>query len=269
MKDYELEEIENCIEGEPEIGTHNIYPGKGKTEAIIGMNSESVIPNEGRAAFDIRFHILTKGEERVKLIINVEAQNSYYVSYPHVFRGLFYCSRMISEQKNTEFAHDNYQDLKKVYSIWLYMDSPDYAAHTITAYTISQHNLYGEYEEKERYDLMSVIAVRLAVNKDKEGGNPLHNMLETLFSSRLSIQEKEKKLEQEFGMRMTEEVKKGASSMCNYSDWVEEQGKKSLLEEQIKKKLDKNMSVKEIAEALEQEEGTIEKIIKEMMVESV
>lgn len=29
------------------------------------------------------------------------------------------------------------------------------------------------------------------------------------------------------------------------------------------------MSVKEIAEALEQEEGTIEKIIKEMMVESV
>ena len=70
-------------------------------------------------------------------------------------------------------------------------------------------------------------------------------------------------------MRMTEEVKKGASSMCNYSDWVEEQGKKSLLEEQIKKKLDKNMSVKEIAEALEQEEGTIEKIIKEMMVESV
>ena len=149
------------------------------------------------------------------------------------------------------------------------MDSPDYAAHTITAYTISQHNLYGEYEEKERYDLMSVIAVRLAVNKDKEGGNPLHNMLETLFSSRLSIQEKEKKLEQEFGMRMTEEVKKGASSMCNYSDWVEEQGKKSLLEEQIKKKLDKNMSVKEIAEALEQEEGTIEKIIKEMMVESV
>ena len=269
FQDYELEEIENCIEGEPEIGTHNIYPGKGKTEAIIGMNSESVIPNEGRAAFDIRFHILTKGEERVKLIINVEAQNSYYVSYPHVFRGLFYCSRMISEQKNTEFAHDNYQDLKKVYSIWLYMDSPDYAAHTITAYTISQHNLYGEYEEKERYDLMSVIAVRLAVNKDKEGGNPLHNMLETLFSSRLRIQEKEKKLEQEFGMRMTEEVKKGASSMCNYSDWVEEQGKKSLLEEQIKKKLDKNMSVKEIAEALEQEEGTIEKIIKEMMVESV
>ena len=53
---------------------------------------------------------------------------------------------------------------------------------------------------------MSVIAVRLAVNKDKEGGNPLHNMLETLFSSRLSLQENEKKLELEFGMRLTEEV---------------------------------------------------------------
>lgn len=52
--------------------------------------------------------------------------------------------------------------------------------------------MFLQYEEKERYDLMSVIAVRLAVNKDKKGGNPLHKMLETLFSSKLSIQEKEK-----------------------------------------------------------------------------
>ena len=64
FRDYELKQIENCIEGEPEIGTHNIYPGKRKTEAIIGMNSESVIPNEGRAAFDIRFHMNDFGAKK-------------------------------------------------------------------------------------------------------------------------------------------------------------------------------------------------------------
>ena len=35
---------------------------------------------------------------------------------------------------------------------------------------------------------------------------------------------KQFKLEKKFGMRMTEVVKKGANSMCNYSDFVEEQG---------------------------------------------
>lgn len=286
FRDYELEEIEDCIEGEPEIGTHNVYPGKG--EAIIGMNTESKIPNEGEATFDIRFFAITKGKQRVKLILNIEAQKKYYVGYPIILRGLFYCSRMISEQKDTEFRNDHYEDLKKVYSIWIYMDAPDYASHTISAYTIHHENLYGEYEEKERYDLMSVIAVRLAVDKEKEGGNQLHGMLETLFSKKMSVQEKEEKLERNFGMRMTEKVKEGAGSMCNYSDWVEEraiergmakgiaqgmaqgmaqgiaQGEKNLLISQVKKKLDKNMTVVEIAEALEQNVEDINNIIEEL-----
>lgn len=268
FKDYELMEIEGCIEGEPEVGTHKVYPGKGKTEAIIGMNTESKIPNEGEATFDVRCHVITKGEKRVKLILNVEAQKKYHVGYPPVLRGLFYCSRMISEQKDTEFVKNHYEDLKKVYSVWIYMDSPNYAAHTISAYTINHKNLYGEYEEKERYDLMSVVAVRLAVDRERDGGNELHGMLETLFSKKLSVQEKEDKLEHEFGMRMTEEVKGGAEGMCNYSDWVEErgmkQGEKNLLINQVKKKLDKNLSVEVIAQELEQDISVIQDVIAEL-----
>jgi hypothetical protein len=138
---------------------------------------------------------------------------------------------MVSEQKDTEFRHDDYGDLKKVYSIWLFMESPEYAAHTISSYTINHNSLYGEYVEKERYDLMNVIAVRLAVNKQLETGSELHQMLETLFSSRMTVREKEEKLEKEFGMRITEEVKKGANSMCNYSDFVEGQGIKKGIEQ--------------------------------------
>ena len=184
--DYTYEEIEGCIEGEPEIGAHPVHPGKG----------------------------------------NVEAQKSYYLTYPWILRGLFYCARMVSEQKDTEFRHDDYSDLKTVYSIWIFMESPKYAAHTISSYTVEHNNLYGEYVEKERYDLMNVIAVRLAVNENLGGGSELHQMLETLFSSSMTVQEKEEKLEKEFGMRMTEAVREGANSMCNYSDFVEEQGVK-------------------------------------------
>ena len=71
FRDYIYEEIEDCIEGEPEVGMHPVYPGKRKTEAIIGMNTESNIPNEGEVTFDVRCYAVTKGKERVKLIINI------------------------------------------------------------------------------------------------------------------------------------------------------------------------------------------------------
>ena len=62
-------------------------------------------------------------------------------------------------------------------------------------------------------------------------------MLETLFSSKMTIQEKEEKLEKEFGMRMVERIKEGANSMCNYSDFVEEHAMKSGLEKGMKQGL--------------------------------
>ena len=241
FRDYTYEEIENCIEGEPEIGTHPVHPGKRKTEAMTGMNTESKIPNEGEVFFDVRCYAVTKGKERVKLILNVEAQKSYHLTYPWILRALFYCARMVSEQKDTEFRHDNYDDLKKVYSIWLFMESPDYAAHTISSYTITHNSLYGEYVEEERYDLMNVIAVRLAINKAMEGGSDLHQMLETLFTSKMTVQEKEEKLEKEFGMRITETVKKGANSMCNISDLIEEQATKRGLEKGMQQGLQQGL----------------------------
>ena len=241
FRDYTYEEIENCIEGEPEIGTHPVHPGKRKTEAIAGMNTESKIPNEGEVFFDVRCYAVTKGKERVKLILNVEAQKSYYLTYPWILRALFYCARMVSEQKDTEFRHDDYGDLKKVYSIWLFMESPNYAAHTISSYTITHNSLYGEYEEEERYDLMNVIAVRLAINKALEGGSDLHQMLETLFTSKMTVQEKEEKLEKEFGMRITETVKKGANSMCNISDLIEEEATKRGLEKGMQQGLQQGL----------------------------
>ena len=42
-------------------------------------------------------------------------------------------------------------------------------------------------------------------------------MLDTSNYETNNEQEKEEKLEKKFGMRMTEVVKKGANSMCNYS----------------------------------------------------
>ena len=70
------------------------------------------------------------------------------------------------------------------------------------------------------------------------------------------------------------------NEMCNLSDYVEElgiqkgieqgieqgleQGKEQLLKQQISKKLVKGISIPEIADALEEKEETIRRIISEM-----
>lgn len=68
---------------------------------ITGDNTESKIPGEGCITYDIRFRAWIPGDEApsmIKLLINIEAQKSFYLKYRIVTRGIFYGARMISEQ---------------------------------------------------------------------------------------------------------------------------------------------------------------------------
>ena len=64
------------------------------------------------------------------LIINVEAQKRLNPkkktgdTYPLLKRAVYYASRLISSQKGTEFTNSDYDKIKKVYTIWICMESP-------------------------------------------------------------------------------------------------------------------------------------------------
>ena len=94
FREYEIPEIIECIEGEPKISTTLVYPGKRHMDVVEGMNSESKIPNEGELTFDIRFYMVTKKGERIKVIVNIEAQKAYYPGYHFEPRAIVYCARM-------------------------------------------------------------------------------------------------------------------------------------------------------------------------------
>ena len=70
------------------------------------------------------FAVAPVSGELIRLIINIEAQNDYYPGYPLIKRGLYYCSRMISAQYGTEFTGSHYEQIKKVYSIWICINPP-------------------------------------------------------------------------------------------------------------------------------------------------
>ena len=254
FREYSIEEIRECIEGEPEISTVRVRPGH-TPEAIQGMNTEDKVPGEGTVTYDIKFYAITPDKKRMRLILNVEAQKDFYPGYDLVTRAVFYCARMISAQMDTEFVHPHYDDIKKVYSIWICIDTPKYARNTITEYKMEPQSIFGEYKGKARYDLLSVVMICLG--DDESNDNQLIGMLETLLSDKLSPDEKEEVLETKYQIKTSIERKGDINTMCNLSERIEERGIAKGIEQGriivIQKLLSKGISCEEVAELLDME----------------
>ena len=225
-RDCEISEIASkYIEGEAQISEAAVHPDEeAESLQIRGLNTEDSTINEGTVTYDIRFRAIVPGTgERISLIINVEAQNDFYPGYPIVKRNLYYCCRLVSSQYGTEFANSHYEKIKKVYSIFICMNPPNYRKNTINQYSIQEENLIGEFGENvEYYDLLTGIIICLGDVDDKMTG--ILKLLEVLLSSERGTKEKKKILQEEFGIRMTQELEREVSEMCNLSDGVEQKG---------------------------------------------
>ena len=232
FKDCHVNDIETkYIEGEPEIGTVGVYPEttnlpKETTAGRVqGINGEDATDTEGKVTFDIRFYALTPTKERIKLIINVESQNEFYPGYPLIKRAIYYACRQISAQYGSEFDHAHYGNIKKVYSIWVCFDPPMFRHNTINAYQIIEKQLVGEvYEDVGNYDLLNTVMICLGT-KDDGRYTGLLKLLD-IWLSRNSIDEKRAALKAIFDAEMPARLLEKESNMCNYSDFVENRGRK-------------------------------------------
>ncbi len=100
-----VEDIEKrYIEGTPQVGEVPVFPD-GQSPIIRGQDTSDKSVSEGTVTYDIRFQALIPGtDDRLSLIINIEAQNKYNPGYPLTMRGIYYCARMISSQYGQEFV---------------------------------------------------------------------------------------------------------------------------------------------------------------------
>ena len=221
FQEYTIETIRDCIEGEPEVGTRKVFPGH-TPEAIQGLPNEDKVPGEGWITYDVRFHVLTPEKVPIKLIINVEGQKNYYPGYDLATRAIFYCARLLSSQLDTEFTPKNYDDIKKVYSIWICIDVPKQLEYTMTRYKMTKEDLFGNTKENARYDLMEAVIICLGEEQNVKKGNPLHGMLMTLLSETLKPKEKEQILKEQYDFITSVELEGGLERMCNLSERIEE-----------------------------------------------
>lgn len=232
LKEYRncsIQEImDNYIEGEPQIAKVPVTPDETNivTNSMIkGLSTEDKTITEGTVTYDIRFLATApKSKDFIRLILNIEAQNDFYPGYPLLKRGIYYCSRMISAQYGTEFTASHYENIKKVYSIWICPNPPKKWENTITEYSIAEKQLVGHLSETpEHYDLLSTILICLG-NSNSQNYTGVLKLLDVLLCSKKTPDEKEQILHDDFNIKMTQNLKKEVSLMCNLSKGVEEQG---------------------------------------------
>jgi len=225
-RDCDVDEIaEKYIEGTPQVGEVAVAPDESNCVSVIqGAGNEDTSLTEGTIFYDIRFlAIAPVSAELIRLIINIEAQNDFYPGYPLIKRGIYYCSRMISAQYGTEFTNSHYENIKKVYSIWICMNPPKSRENSITRYYIAEENLAGSVKERKAdYDLMA--AVMICLGKEEDSGTDLLKLLNVLLSTETGSQDKCQILEEDFHIRMTQTLESEVSLMCNLSKGVEEKG---------------------------------------------
>lgn len=271
-----------CLGEDIEIGKTAIYPGKTNEKMIIetvggaateqrdspeenaqlpdmikGDNTENKIPGEGVVTFDIRLHAtIPDGTERIRLIVNLEAQKDPNTKYNIVTRGIFYCARLISAQLDTEFRNSEYDGLLKVYSIWIVMNVPEYIGNAISEYKLMKSDLAGHIpDDRSGYDKLSVIMITLNENCET-GDEGLLRMLNVLLSEHMPVDEKARILFEEFHIVMDDDLRKDVKEMCNLSEAIEEHGIEKGLERGrisceiniIRHGLDKGLTARMISE---------------------
>ena len=158
------------------------------------------------------------------MFINIEAQNRDDPSYPLLKRALYDGSRLLAGQKGEKhgFEHSSYGEIKKVYTIWLCFGHAKKKADVINRYRVEEKQERGNWKsEKADYDVLEVVMVYPGEER-REEEDGMMGLLKELFCE--GGEEKGKRLEEKYGIRMTKEMEKEVDRMCNLSQIFVDKG---------------------------------------------
>lgn len=246
------------------IGTVPVEPGltnavsEKNGERLVGFNTENGEVNEGLIRFDIVFYVRMK-DGLSQIIINVEAQKDEPNGYEILNRAIFYVSRLISSQKERDFENSSYDDIKRVYSIWICMNMKE---NTMSYVHLTKEDLIGSYEWKGNLDLLNIIMIGLAKKlPEHDETYELHRLLGALLSQDLTVDEKLNIIGNEYDIPIEENFRKDVSVMCNLSQGIEEKGI-AIGEAGLIVKMYKNgFTAEQIAAATDKDLEAVKKII--------
>ncbi len=263
------EDIVSCIEGEPYISTVPVDPGltnraeEKDGQRIVGFNSENQELNEGLIRFDIIFYVRLK-DGLSQIIINVEAQKEEPTEYHILNRAVFYTCRMISSQKERDFTGSDFNQIKRVYSIWVCMNM---SKNSMDYIHLTNEGLIHSYPWKGRLDLLNIVLIGLADLPPQEEKFELHRLLCALFSNELTLTQKLDIMETEYNIPLDQTIREDVNVMCNLGEGIRERalkdGFRTGQQSMILRMFQKGYTIAQIADIAELSESQIKVIIKE------
>ena len=221
--------VETLIEGEPYISRIPLEPGLTNQEVmrvksgqrITGLNTENQEHAEGLVRFDIVFYVRMK-DGLSQIIINVEAQKDEPQRYGILNRAVFYVSRLISSQKERDFENTEYDDIKRVYSIWVCMNMEE---NSLSHIHLVKDDLVGYHDWRGKLDLFNIVMIGLAKKLPKQGEQyELHRLLGALFAEGLTAGERLNIIKEEYDIPIEQTIEQEVDVMCNLSQGIKEAG---------------------------------------------
>ena len=260
FKGMNPKDVVSYIEGEPFISVVPVEPGltnaekKKDGQRIVGLNTENAEINEGLIRFDIIFYVRMK-DGISQVIVNVEAQKDEPTGNI-LNRAIFYVSRLVSSQKERDFVKTNYNDIRRVFSIWVCMgmdeNSMDYVH-------LTDDKLIGSYPWKGRLDLLNIVLIGISNElPEHDEKYELHRLLSTVLSMGLSVDEKLDIIKSEYGIPVDDKLRKDVGAMCNLSQGIRDDEKIKVIMNMHKK----GYTPEQIAEIVEKTTDEVDAIIK-------
>ena len=268
FKGMDPKDAVSYIEGEPFIGVVPVEPGLTKVDKekngqrIVGLNTENAEINEGLIRFDIIFYVRMK-DGISQVIVNVEAQKDEPTSYHILNRAVFYVSRLVSSQKERDFVGINYNDIKRVFSIWVCMNMDE---NSMAYVHLAEDDLLGSYQWKGGLDLLNIVLIGIANelqahSNEHDDKYELHRLLSTLLSTGLSVDEKLGIMENEYSIAVDDRIREDVSIMCNLSQGIREKATDNALADVIMNMYENNFTLEQIAVATKKSVEEIKAVI--------
>ena len=264
FKGMNPKDVVSYIEGEPFISVVPVEQGLTNVEQekdgqrIVGLNTENAEINEGLIRFDIIFYVRMK-DSISQVIVNLEAQKDEPTGYHILNRAIFYVSRLVSSQKERDFVGINYNDIRRVFSIWVCMGMDE---NSMAYVHLAKDDLLGSYPWKGRLDLLNIVLIGISNElPEHDEKYELHRLLSTLLSMELTVDEKLGIMETEYSIHADEKIREDVSAMCNLSQGI----KDNTLVDVIINMYENNFTIDQIALATKKSVEEVKAIIEKRM----
>ena len=206
FKDCSRETIIDCIQKENSdkyVQERNVFPDSGKKNEI-----------EVDTLFRVK---LPESDGSVAVYVNIEGQNKYYLPYKIERRVEAYVSELIAAQRGIEYKGQEYDKIKKVYSIWLLFDHPERRKNAIIRYDRTPKIVYGDYKpDQMKFDLANITIVY--VGTYKEDLSEAMGLVTALFGSGLTADERNATLADKYKIQLNDEDNRRLRDIVSWAE---------------------------------------------------